>query len=128
MNGTAIDEFDIRQWFKTCELEQANDTFKVVEGILEMRNEAKPQRRRRKDAGIPKTGPALPPADPEQPSLIDSLRAGSVEFSMTAPAADSVIETNPLAAADATPPERFVYPHRQPLPASDVIDDEGTPF
>ena len=43
-----MDEMDVREWFKTTELEQARDTFRVVEGILEMRGTG---RKRRKDAG-----------------------------------------------------------------------------
>lgn len=43
-----IDEQDIREWFKTVDIEQARDTFRVVEGILEMRGTG---RKRRKDAG-----------------------------------------------------------------------------
>lgn len=46
-----IAEWDIRQWFKTVDLEQASDTFRVVEGILEMRREAQPKRKKRSDAG-----------------------------------------------------------------------------
>jgi hypothetical protein len=52
-----LDEYEIRRWFKTVDLEQARDTFRVVEGILEMRAVAK--RARRKDAGKPRdAGPA----------------------------------------------------------------------
>jgi hypothetical protein len=46
-----LDEMDVRQWFKTVDLAQARDTFRVVEGILEMREASKPKRVRRKDAG-----------------------------------------------------------------------------
>jgi hypothetical protein len=51
LNGVVTDEFNIRTWFKTVDLDQARDTFRVVEGILEMRGS---QRRRRKDAGKPR--------------------------------------------------------------------------
>ena len=44
-----LDEFAVREWFKTVDIEQARDTFRVVEGILEMRSV--PKRARRKDAG-----------------------------------------------------------------------------
>lgn len=51
-----IDEMDVREWFKTADIEQARDTFRVVEGILEMRAERSATgRRRRKDAGKPRT-------------------------------------------------------------------------
>ena len=53
----AIDEHDIRQWFKTVDLAQARDTLNVCEGIYEMRREAQPKRARRKDAGLPRTVP-----------------------------------------------------------------------
>lgn len=46
-----LEESDIRAWFKAVELDQAQDTFRVVEGILEMRAEAQPKRKRRSDAG-----------------------------------------------------------------------------
>lgn len=50
-----IDEMDVREWFKHVDLEQARDTFRVVEGILEMRSERSASgRRRRKDAGKPR--------------------------------------------------------------------------
>ena len=48
------DEYDVRQWFKTVDLEQALDTYRVVTGILEMRREAQPKRKRRSDAGQPR--------------------------------------------------------------------------
>lgn len=51
-----MDEMDIRQWFKTVDLDQAQDTFRVVEGILEMRKDAQPKRKRRSDAGRPRRG------------------------------------------------------------------------
>jgi hypothetical protein len=44
-----VDEMIVRQWFKQVDIEQARDTFRVVEGILEMRGESK--RKRRSDAG-----------------------------------------------------------------------------
>lgn len=46
-----MDEMDVREWFKTVDVEQARDTFRVVEGILEMRGTA---RKRRKDTGTKK--------------------------------------------------------------------------
>jgi hypothetical protein len=56
-----IEEYEIREWFKTVDLEQARDTFRVVEGILEMRGS---QRKRRKDAGKPRQA-TLTPTDEE---------------------------------------------------------------
>jgi hypothetical protein len=58
--AVALDEADIRQWFKTVELAQARDTFRVVEGILEMREASKPKRVRRKDAGKPRNDGNIP--------------------------------------------------------------------
>ena len=52
----AIDEHDIRQWFKTVDLAQARDTLNVCEGIIETRQSMQPKRARRKDAGK-KRGP-----------------------------------------------------------------------
>jgi hypothetical protein len=46
-----IDEYDVRAWFKTVEPSQAEDTFHVVEGILEARAMSQPKRKRRADAG-----------------------------------------------------------------------------
>ena len=46
-----IEEYDIRVWFIKTDLVQAEDTFRVVQGILEARREAQPKRARRKDAG-----------------------------------------------------------------------------
>lgn len=46
-----LPEYDIRRWFMIVDLEQARDTFRVVEGILEMRQTAQPKRKRRSDAG-----------------------------------------------------------------------------
>lgn len=51
-DGALIEEMDVRQWFKTVDLDQAQDTFRVVQGILEMRAESQPKRKRRKDAGL----------------------------------------------------------------------------
>ena len=51
----AIDERDIRIWFMKTELEQARDTYRVVEGILQVRMEAQPElkkRKKRSDAGV----------------------------------------------------------------------------
>jgi hypothetical protein len=46
-----IDEYEIRQWFMTVDLEQARDTFRVVEGILQTREQFQPKRKKRSDAG-----------------------------------------------------------------------------
>lgn len=50
-----IEEYDIRLWFVKTDIEQAEDTFRVVKGILQARREAQPvkkERKRRKDAGL----------------------------------------------------------------------------
>jgi hypothetical protein len=52
-----VTEFEIREWFKTVDLQQAWDTFRVAEGILEMRGS---QRKRRKDAGKPRQATLTP--------------------------------------------------------------------
>ena len=57
-----LDEMDIRQWFKTVDIEQARDTFRVVEGILEMRGTG---RKRRKDAGAKR--------EPSQRQIIEAI-------------------------------------------------------
>lgn len=49
-----LDERDIRVWFCKADLDQALDTFRVVEGILQARQEAQPVRKRRRDAGKPR--------------------------------------------------------------------------
>lgn len=56
-DGLAIDldEHEIRRWFMAADLEQARDTFRVVEGIIETRTEMQPKRKRRSDAGQPHT-------------------------------------------------------------------------
>lgn len=46
-----LEEFDIRAWFMKVDLEQARDTFRVVEGIIQTREQFAPKRRTRKDAG-----------------------------------------------------------------------------
>lgn len=46
-----IEEFDIRMWFMKVELEQARDTFRVVEGIIQTREQFQPKRKTRSDAG-----------------------------------------------------------------------------
>ncbi len=50
-----IDEMDVRLWFMKTELEQAEDTFRVVEGILQTRKEYQPTRKKRSDAGKTKS-------------------------------------------------------------------------
>ena len=49
-----LDEYDVRRWFMAVDLEQAQDTFRVVEGIIETRQAMQPKRARRKDAGKPR--------------------------------------------------------------------------
>lgn len=46
-----LEEFDIRKWFMTVDLEQARDTFRVVEGIIQTREQFQPKRKQRSDAG-----------------------------------------------------------------------------
>jgi hypothetical protein len=46
-----LDEFDIRRWFSVAPLEDAKDTARVIEGIIEGRLAAEPKRKRRSDAG-----------------------------------------------------------------------------
>jgi len=50
-----MDEMDVRMWFAKIPLEQARDTYRVVEGILQVRMEAQPEPRKRKkrsDSGL----------------------------------------------------------------------------
>ncbi len=51
MSEHEIDERDIRLWFMKTDLEQAEDTFRVVEGIIETRKQFQPKRKPRADAG-----------------------------------------------------------------------------
>ena len=46
-----MDEYDVRRWFMAADLKQAQDTFRVVEGILQTRESMQPKRKRRSDAG-----------------------------------------------------------------------------
>lgn len=46
-----VDEFDIRRWFSIQGIEDAADTLRVCEGIVEGRQAEAPKRRRRSDAG-----------------------------------------------------------------------------
>ena len=55
IDPSQLDEYDIRKWFKIVELAQARDTFRVVEGILEMREASVPRRKKRSDAGKPRS-------------------------------------------------------------------------
>lgn len=50
-----IDERDIRLWFMKTDLVQAEDTFRVVEGIIETRKEFQPKRKKRSDSGESRT-------------------------------------------------------------------------
>lgn len=52
--GCIVGEHDVRQWFTKVSLEQARDTYRVVEGIIETRQAMQPKRARRKDAGKPR--------------------------------------------------------------------------
>lgn len=49
-----LEEYDVRRWFMTVDLAQAEDTYRVIEGILETRREFQPKRKRRSDAGQPR--------------------------------------------------------------------------
>jgi hypothetical protein len=94
---TPIDEMDIRGWFKAADVEQARDTFRVVEGILEMRGTA---RKRRKDAGTKKTTAEklvdametmrlLPlPELPAEPYALPSSKIDNSDFVPAAPIED----------------------------------------
>jgi hypothetical protein len=46
-----LDERDVRVWFMKADLTQARDTFRVVEGILQTREQFQPKRKKRSDAG-----------------------------------------------------------------------------
>lgn len=46
-----IDEMDIRIWFMETDLDQVRDTFRVVEGIIQTREEYQPKRKQRSDVG-----------------------------------------------------------------------------
>ena len=46
-SGVSVDRIDVMDWFKAVNLEQARDVFHVVEGILEMRRQTVPKRKRR---------------------------------------------------------------------------------
>jgi hypothetical protein len=47
-------EEHVREWFMKVNVEQARDTLKVCEGIVDARLTMKPKRVRRKDAGKPR--------------------------------------------------------------------------
>jgi hypothetical protein len=51
----AMTEFDIRQWFTLVAMEQAEDTARAIGVIMETRRSLEPKRKRRKDAGQPRT-------------------------------------------------------------------------
>lgn len=51
MSDREIDERYVRMWFMKTELAQAEDTYRVVEGILETRRTFQPKRKQRSDAG-----------------------------------------------------------------------------
>lgn len=53
-NDHELDERDVRLWFMKTELAQAEDTFRVIEGILETRRAFEPKRKKRSDAGVPR--------------------------------------------------------------------------
>ena len=67
----ALDEYDIRRWFMAAELEQAADTFRVVEGIIETRQAMQPKRARRKDAGVKRAAERTRMLDEEPIDLKD---------------------------------------------------------
>ena len=54
MSDHELDERDVRMWFMKIELAQAEDTFRVVEGILETRRAFEPKRKKRSDAAVPR--------------------------------------------------------------------------
>lgn len=47
-----LDERDVRIWFMKVDLDQAKDTFRVVEGIIQTREEYQPKRKQRSDSGV----------------------------------------------------------------------------
>jgi hypothetical protein len=49
-----IEEDHIREWFMRVDVEQARDTLKVCEGIVDTRLTMQPKRKRRSDAGQPR--------------------------------------------------------------------------
>jgi|HubBroStandDraft_3_1064219.scaffolds.fasta_scaffold373351_2 hypothetical protein len=51
-----IDERDVRIWFMKADLDQAKDTFRVIEGIIQTREEYQPKRKKRSDAGKSRDG------------------------------------------------------------------------
>lgn len=52
---TEINEYSIRQFMKTCEMDTLRDLITAAEVILEMREEATPSgRKTRKDKGVPR--------------------------------------------------------------------------
>jgi hypothetical protein len=61
----ALDEYTVRRWFMQVELEQAEDTARAVQVIIETRRATQPKRKRRKDAGKPRNA--------ENPPLIGTL-------------------------------------------------------
>jgi hypothetical protein len=50
-----MDERDVRTWFMKVDLAQARDTYRVVEGILETREQFQPKRKQRSDKGKVRT-------------------------------------------------------------------------
>ena len=59
----------IRNWFMRVDLEQARDTLKICEGIVDARLTMQPGRKRRSDAGTPRR------KDESQKPLIDVTKA-----------------------------------------------------
>lgn len=62
-----LDEYEIRRWFMAVDIEQARDTFRVVEGIIETRLEMQPKRMRRSDAGTKRGDQTLELREPLLP-------------------------------------------------------------
>ena len=62
-NDREIDERDIRLWFMKTDLAQAQDTFNVVDGILQTREQYQPKRKRRSDAGTKRDEPDIASQD-----------------------------------------------------------------
>ena len=73
-----VSDRDVRMWFMTTDLTRARDAFRVVEGILQTREQFQPKRKPRSDAGAKRKPRREPPpfdrsredmrepADPEQ--------------------------------------------------------------
>lgn len=82
---TEMDEMDVRNWFARVPLEQARDTYRVVEGILQVRMEAQPLNRSRtgravrKDAGAPRVPVTMPLIEQAPQAALTGVGTGVYE-------------------------------------------------